>query len=48
MHVIVAKAVAFGEALEPEFRDYAAAMVANARALAERLLARGAAIVQGN
>src|SRR3546814_8403514 len=41
MHVIAAKAVAFGEALRPEFRDYAAQVVANAKALAEALLARG-------
>lgn len=47
MHVIAAKAVAFGEALAPEFRDYAFAMVSNARALASRLLAHGAAIVSG-
>ena len=33
MHVIAAKAVAFGEALEPSFRDYAARVIANARAL---------------
>jgi glycine hydroxymethyltransferase len=47
MHVIAAKAVAFGEALAPEFRDYAARIVANARALAARLAARGSAIVSG-
>jgi glycine hydroxymethyltransferase len=47
MHVIAAKAVAFGEALEPGFRDYAMAVVANARALAARLVQRGAAIVSG-
>ena len=47
MHVIAAKAVAFGEALQPAFRDYASAMVANARALADRLIDRGAAIVSG-
>jgi len=41
MHVIAAKAVAFGEALRPAFADYAAAMVANARLLAEGLVARG-------
>ena len=34
MHVIAAKAVAFGEALTPEFKDYAHAVVANAKALA--------------
>ena len=37
MHVIAAKAVAFGEALRPEFRAYAEAVVANAKALAETL-----------
>ncbi|XOC83309.1 serine hydroxymethyltransferase (plasmid) [Microvirga sp. M2] len=47
MHVIAAKAVAFGEALQPEFRTYAAAVVENARALAARLVERGAAIVSG-
>ena len=47
MHVIAAKAVAFGEALRPEFRTYQAAVVANARALAETLVARGFDIVTG-
>ena len=47
MHVIAAKAVAFGEALRPEFRDYAAAVVANARALADALASRGLEIVSG-
>ena len=47
MHVIAAKAVAFGEALAPAFRDYAASVVVNARALAGRLMERGAAIVSG-
>jgi glycine hydroxymethyltransferase len=47
MHVIAAKAVAFGEALRPEFRDYAAAVVANARALADQLQKGGLAIVTG-
>jgi len=47
MHVIAAKAVAFGEALRPEFKDYAHATVANARALAGRLKARGADVVAG-
>ena len=47
MHVIAAKAVAFGEALRPEFRDYAKAVVANARALAGRLQERGADLVAG-
>ncbi len=47
MHVIAAKAVAFGEALEPGFRDYAAAVAANARSLAGRLIDRGYDIVSG-
>ncbi|MEH3108049.1 MAG: serine hydroxymethyltransferase [Sphingomonas fennica] len=47
MHVIAAKAVAFKEALRPDFRDYAHAIVANARALAARLQSRGLDIVSG-
>ncbi len=47
MHVIAAKAVAFGEALTPEFKLYQQAVVANARALAESLKASGFAIVAG-
>jgi glycine hydroxymethyltransferase len=47
MHVIAAKAVALGEALKPEFRLYARAVVANAKALAETLLAEGLDIVSG-
>jgi glycine hydroxymethyltransferase len=47
MHVIAAKAVAFGEALTPEFKLYAQAVVANARALAETLKTAGFAIVAG-
>ena len=47
MHVIAGKAVAFGEALRPEFRDYAAAVVENARALAASLAERGLGIVSG-
>ena len=47
MHVIAAKAVAFGEALQPEFKDYAKAVVANARALAETLATSGVEIVSG-
>jgi glycine hydroxymethyltransferase len=47
MHVIAGKAVAFGEALRPEFKDYAHQVVANARALAEVLVRRGLAIVSG-
>ncbi|MBW4699411.1 MAG: serine hydroxymethyltransferase [Aphanocapsa lilacina HA4352-LM1] len=46
-HVIAAKAVAFGEALKPEFKTYGADVVANARALAERLTARGLSLVSG-
>jgi glycine hydroxymethyltransferase len=46
-HVIAGKAVAFGEALKPEFRAYAEQVVANARALAESLLAGGLKIVSG-
>ncbi|WP_298332849.1 serine hydroxymethyltransferase [Asticcacaulis sp.] len=47
MHVIAAKAVAFGEALQPEFKAYAAQVVANARVLAETLMARGLGVVSG-
>jgi glycine hydroxymethyltransferase len=47
MHVIAAKAVAFGEALKPEFRAYAKQVVANARALADELVQGGLAIVSG-
>lgn len=47
MHVIAAKAVAFGEALQPNFKDYGHAVVANARKLAETLVARGVDIVSG-
>ncbi|WFU38089.1 serine hydroxymethyltransferase [Bradyrhizobium sp. CB82] len=47
MHVIAAKAVAFGEALQPSFRDYAASIIANARALAAALKAGGLDIVSG-
>ena len=47
MHVIAAKAVAFGEALSPEFKTYSAAVVANAKALASRLKERGADLVSG-
>jgi len=46
-HVIAAKAVAFGEALKPEFKTYARQVVDNARALAAVLIERGAAIVSG-
>jgi glycine hydroxymethyltransferase len=47
VHVIAAKAVAFGEALQPEFRTYAANIVRNARALAETLKSQGLDIVSG-
>jgi len=47
MHVIAAKAVAVGEALRPEFKDYAKAVVANAQTLAAKLVARGCAVVAG-
>jgi glycine hydroxymethyltransferase len=47
MHVIAAKAVAFGEALRPSFKVYAKNIVENARALAERLKANGLDIVSG-
>jgi glycine hydroxymethyltransferase len=47
MHVIAAKAVAFGEALRPSFRSYAKAVVENAKALAEILKSRGLDIVSG-
>lgn len=47
MHVIAAKAVAFGEALRPEFRTYAQAIVTNAKALAGKLEQRGLAVVSG-
>ena len=46
-HIIAAKAVAFGEALTPDFRRYAARTVDNARALAEALVTCGFAIVSG-
>jgi len=47
MHVIAAKAVALGEALQPAFKVYARQVVANARALGEALLARGFTLVSG-
>ncbi len=47
MHVIAAKAVAFGEALRPDFRAYAKQVVVNARALADELVQGGLAIVSG-
>ena len=47
MHVIAAKAVAFGEALTPEFKTYAAQVVANASAMAEACKASGLDVVSG-
>jgi len=47
MHVIAAKAVAFGEALQPEFKDYAAQIVANAKTLAQAMIDGGYRIVSG-
>jgi len=47
MHIIAAKAVAFAEALRPEFSDYARQVVSNARTLAETLQAGGVRIVTG-
>jgi len=47
MHVIAAKAVAFGEALRPEFKDYARQVVVNAQALADQLMKGGLDIVTG-
>ena len=47
MHIIAAKAVAFKEALSPEFREYANGIVKNAKALSEALLARGVNLVSG-
>lgn len=47
MHVIAAKAVAFGEALKPEFKTYATQIVTNAKVLAETLESRGLRIVSG-
>ncbi len=46
-HVIAAKAVCFGEALRPEFKAYQKAIVENAKALAEALLAEGLGLVSG-
>ena len=47
MHVIAAKAVAFGEALKLEFKDYAKQIIANCKALAEGLMAEGFRLVSG-
>ena len=47
MHVIAAKAVAFGEVLQPNFKDYTMRVVANAKALAAKLVDRGFDIISG-
>ncbi|NUO18315.1 serine hydroxymethyltransferase [bacterium] len=47
MHVIAAKAVAFGEALKPEFREYARNVVENAKTLADEFMSRGYKVVSG-
>ena len=47
MHVIAAKAVCFGEALKPEFKEYGKKIVANAQALAKGLVSRGFDLVSG-
>jgi len=47
MHVIAAKAVAFKESLEPEFKTYQAQVIANAKTLAESLMAAGVPLVSG-
>ena len=46
-HIIAAKAVAFGEALKPEFKTYAAQIVKNASALADAMLAEGFSLITG-
>jgi glycine hydroxymethyltransferase len=47
MHIVAAKAVAFNEALQPEFRTYAAQTVANAKALGEAMQAEGYRLISG-
>lgn len=47
MHVIAAKAICFGEALKPEFKDYQQQIVTNAKALAERLSGHGYRLISG-
>jgi glycine hydroxymethyltransferase len=47
MHVIAGKAVCFGEALQPDFKEYARSIIANAKALAEVLLGGGLKLVSG-
>ena len=47
MHVIAGKAVAFGEALKPEFRSYSAQVLKNASAMADVLMEKGLNLVSG-
>jgi glycine hydroxymethyltransferase len=47
MHVIAGKAVAFGEALQPEFKDYARQVVENAKAMSNAFVERGINVVSG-
>lgn len=47
MHIIAAKAAAFGEALKPEFKDYQKQIVKNAKAMSERFLSLGVKLVSG-
>lgn len=47
MHIVAAKAIAFGEALKPEFKTYQIQVVKNAKAMAKRLLERGIDVVSG-
>jgi len=47
MHIIAAKAVAFGEALKPEFKTYAQQVINNAKALSQKLIEKGYKIVSG-
>jgi glycine hydroxymethyltransferase len=47
VHIIAAKAVCFGEALKPEFKDYAYQVVKNAKALAETMVAEGYRVISG-
>lgn len=46
-HIIAAKAVAFGEALKPEFKTYAKQVIANAKTMAEELMSRGYRVISG-
>ncbi len=47
MHIIAAKAVAFGEALQPEFQEYASQIIKNAKALSEAVLGKGFRLITG-